>query len=119
MAMGNLMSNKIALDNIYFVDGEQEARNYPVAFGARVLFLDSKSDYSYFKSVDQAGMVIAFKKYKMEEEPTEASNLAPVSNAQYTELKKDIDEIKNLLLQQKPQQRYNNNRHNNQSQRGE
>ena len=60
--------SSMAMNNIIWVENEQAARNYPVAFGNSVLFLDKNNDRLYIKSVDQSGVMTGFRRMKTIEE---------------------------------------------------
>lgn len=61
MALTSNFVNQVATNNIYWVDSEQQARSYPVAYGASVLMLDRNQDTMYIKSVDQSGVMTGFR----------------------------------------------------------
>ena len=67
MALTNTFLNQTATNNIYWVDSEQQAKSYPVAYGASVSMLDRNSDFMYIKSVDQSGVMTGFRKFELKE----------------------------------------------------
>ena len=89
---GQSMANvapPIQNNGFVLVRSEQEARNYPVAYGNSVTFKDETAPYVYSKTMgfSQLDRPI-FEKYKLVKE--EASDPAPAVNA--------IDEIKGELV---------------------
>lgn len=83
-------------NNIYWVDSEQNAKGYPISFGSSVCFLDRSSDYMYIKSVDQSGVMTAFRKFELKE----VVDLPPgdfVSKHDYDILQNELKEIRALL----------------------
>lgn len=106
------LNTQFAVNNIYFVDGEQQAKTYPVAYGASVVFLDRNEDKMYIKSVDQSGVMTAFRKFLLEEEIAMPAGDF-VSKAQYEELQGQLNEIKEMLKNQHNEPQNNNKRYNN------
>lgn len=111
---GSTFLNQTATNNIYWVDSEQQAKSYPVAYGASVSMMDRNADLMYIKSVDQSGVMTGFRKFKLEE----VIDLPPgdyVSKADYDSLKDELADIKAMLeaQQNKPNNYRQNNRRNN------
>lgn len=107
MAVLNNYINQVATNNIYWCDGEAQGKNLPVAFGASVVILDRTVDRMYIKSVDQSGVMTAFRKYAVEEiiDPP-AGDYVP---------KSEFDALKDKLtaLESKMESMHNNQQNNN------
>lgn len=93
---GNLGLTQSATNNIIWVDGEAQAKGYPINFGASVCFLDRNADLMYIKSVDQSGVMTAFRKFELKE----VVALPPgdyVTKQDYEILQSELKEVKALL----------------------
>lgn len=88
MPLNSLAS--MAMNNIIWVENEQHAKNYPVAFGHSVLFMDKNEEKLYIKTVDQSGVMTAFRRF----ERVELADPIPenfVSKTEFEELQNKID----------------------------
>lgn len=113
MALTSNFVNQIATNNIYWVDSEQQARSYPVAYGASVLMLDRNQDAMYIKSVDQSGVMTAFRIFDFQERLNMVQGDF-VSREDYDNLKDELAQLRNMIENQ-PKQNNNykqNNRKN-------
>lgn len=108
---GSSFLNQTASNNIYWVDSDQQAKSYPVAFGASVCMLDRNADFMYIKSVDQSGVMTGFRKFKLEEVIDMPAG-DYVSKSEYDELKNQLDQMKSQIENMQTP-RYNNNYKNN------
>ena len=113
MALTNTFLNQTATNNIYWVDSEQQAKSYPVAYGASVSMLDRNADFMYIKSVDQSGVMTGFRKFELKE-VIDMPLGDYVSKADYDNLKDELAQLRNMIENQ-PKQNNNykqNNRRN-------
>lgn len=112
MALTNTFLNQTATNNIYWVDSEQQAKSYPVAYGASVSMLDRNSDFMYIKSVDQSGVMTGFRKFELKEViDMPAGNY--ISKDEYDALKDELSQLRSMIENQPKQNNYKqNNRRN-------
>lgn len=113
MALTSNFVNQVATNNIYWVDSEQQARAYPVAYGASVLMLDRNQDTIYIKSVDQSGVMTGFRICDYQERIVMPQGDF-VSREDYNNLKDELEQLRNMIENQ-PKQNNNykqNNRKN-------
>lgn len=85
----------MAMNNIIWVDSEQHARNSPVAFGHSVLFMDKNDEKFYIKSVDQSGVMTAFRRF----ERIEITDPVPENFVSREDFDKLQNRIENLMAQ--------------------
>ena len=110
MALTNTFLNQTATNNIYWVDSEQQAKSYPVAYGASVSMLDRNSDFMYIKSVDQSGVMTGFRKFELKEViDMPAGDF--VSREDYDNLKNELADLRAMFENQ--QNKPNNNNYKN------
>lgn len=105
--------SQAAQGNIYWVENETHARNYPIAFNASVVLLDKNSDLMYIKSVDNSGVMTGFRKFEMKEVVDyPVGNFVPKED--FEALQTQVEELKAQLAnaQHRPNNRnrrdYNN-----------
>lgn len=74
---------------LVWVNGEEGAKEYPVAKGNTVLLLDSQDSYFYMKSVDLTG-IVSIRKFKFEEIVVEVKS----EEVKEKEMNKEIEDLK-------------------------
>lgn len=94
MATASPFLSSVATSNIYWVENETQARNYPIAFNASVILLDRNQDFMYIKSVDSAGVMTAFRKFEVKEIQDVVNG---ISVDEFNSLKAEITDLKERL----------------------
>lgn len=86
---------------IVWVQGEDGAKNYPVAAGNTVLLMDQTSNVFYLKSTDMNGIPQPLRVFDyterdaVKEVKEDTSNASYVTKQEFDELKKRLDQISN------------------------
>lgn len=97
----------VATNNIYWVENEAQARNYPVAYNNSVIILDRNQDFMYVKSVDSAGVMTSFRKFEISEIQSASGG---ISIEQFNSLKEELESMKQQLAEQQSRRQNNYNR---------
>lgn len=105
--------NQTAQGNIYWVENETHAKNYPIAFNSSVVLLDKNSDLMYIKSVDNSGVMTGFRKFELNEiVDFPAGDYVPKKD--FEDLQAQVEDLKAQLENSRKYNKIDSyNRHNN------